>query len=469
MKEASSRVHHSNLTGGSGVLAMEEEFARLNAFKVAVREAQALEDEATKATNEASRALMEDPEDEAKLTAFNDAVKEFERLTKNRRTAQEDLSNQETHIQDLLKEQAKKAEDEKADELRQLQETHAAEKRRLTRQSVAPQAPGAAAPTTPMVQGGQINLIPSFSGEPGYDVEGWIDLVERAQIQFNWNDGQLAAIVKNKLTGNASVWLRAQEKLTLPGFQTWIGHPQGLKHQLESKYLPPKTEQAAILAVMDLNQKPSESVSDFFDRVVLAVDKVNHKTEAVEKASAGYRRMFKHQVSTFFSAGLKQEIRQVVLGSNSAPETMEALRDQAVTTELQLNNKITKVKELVAVEKQAEPEAKTPTSDEQIKALTKQVEALAMNQKNTQQNRNRPGPRQMGSDMSSVVCFNCNNKGHYARQCYLPQQRNRGRGRGRGRGYQRPNFNRYQPTGYRTRFPRRENMQCEYDYEESGN
>ena len=313
---------------------------------------------------------------------------------------------------------------------------------------IQPQAPAPAVNPVQMqaVQGGQLSTIPVFTGELPFDVEGWIALVERAQAQFNWSDGQVSAVVKNKLSGLASTWLRAQEKLNLPGFDTWAAHPNGFKKLFEGKYLPHKTEQAAILAVSHLQQKATEKVSDFFDRVVLAVDKVNHHTTDAEKRSDNYRRMFATQVQTFFAAGMKQEIRQIVLGSNSPPTSMEALRDQAIATETQISNKPITMKELVEV---TEDNTDDKQQQGQMNEILKQLEALSTQQKRIARSpRGRYPPR----DLSRVTCYRCGLKGHYSPQCQLEQRSyigNRGtrgnRGRGMPRGYgKRPPFRRSQ-------------------------
>ena len=442
---------------------MGDQERRLEERRIALQEAIKNDDRATKNEAEAVHALMRDPKNDDLVKDYNDAVTAREVAINARKQASDELLAAQEAMRTATIAKLTTTEAERDREIRELREEHAEEKRTLLRQSVGPQVQAggaaAAAPGPVVVQGGQLSLIPTFSGEQDYDVEGWIDLIERAQVQFNWPDQQLAAIVKNKLSGKAQVWLRAQEKLALPGFNTWIGHAEGLKHMLESKYLPPKTEQAAILAVMDLNQKPSEQASDFFDRVVLAVDKVNHNVNEDEKATMGYKRMFKHQVSTFFSAGLKQEIRQVVLGSNSPPETMEALRDQAVTTETQLSNKLVKVKELVEVEEKQEAQP----AEDPVQSLTKQVEEMAMQQKKFFQSR----PSQ-GRPMSNIVCFNCGLRGHISRNCQLPSNK-RGNGRGRGRGnYSRAGYNSRGSRPYQYS-RRKENMQCDVCPEQSGN
>lgn len=273
------------------------------------------------------------------------------------------------------------------------------------------------------VQGGQLSVIPVFHGTAPFDAEGWLDLVERAKVQFSWNDYQVSAIAKNKLAGPAAIWMRALEKLNPEGFHTWIGHERGFKKRFEEKFLPPKTDQSAIVAVLDMKQRPNEKVSDYFDRVVLAVDKVNHNIPDTEKKSIAYQKTFHTHISTFFAAGLKTEIRQIVLGSNAPPANMEALRDQAIATELQLNTKAIPVKELVAVAQEdtagagATTEATdAPAENAELQAVMKKLEALTL-QKNERMR-----------DLATVLCFRCRKKGHYANTCSF------GRGRGRGRG-----------------------------------
>ena len=275
------------------------------------------------------------------------------------------------------------------------------------------------------VQGGQLNVIPVFSGEGKYDVEGWLDLVERAQTQFSWTDRQVTAIVKNKLTGSAAIWMRATEKLAPQGFDSWVLQDDAFKKKFTDKFLPARTEQGAVTAIMNLHQKTGEGVSAFYDRVILAVDKVNHNVSDEEKKTNAYQKGFHSQIMTFFAAGMRQQIREVVLGSNSPPLTMEALHTQAVATELQLSTKLQTVKELVEVsqveEEAKKPEAKASPENNELKEIMKKLEALS-----TQKKR----------DLSKVTCYCCRQKGHLATTC---SQRTRGGGaRGRG-GMQRGN------------------------------
>lgn len=350
--------------------------------------------------------------------------------------ARKDYDLARDQMQQWLLESTTQIEEDRVRDTERLQALLQAEKRKSA-VAVAPQAAGLARVVTG-VQGAQLNSIPAFSGVLPFDVEGWLEMIDRCKVQFGWDDWQVAAVVKNKLTAQASVWLRAQEKLENAGFDQWIGHAEGFKFQFEKKYLPAKTEQAAILAISNLSQKTQESCSDFFDRVVLAVDKVNHHITDEEKRQAGYRRTFETQVRTFFGAGLKQEVRQIVLGSNQPPVTMHDFRDQAVATEIQLSSRATMMKDLVAVESEPAVTATTDGAAGAAATLPPQPTMADLVQEIAALKVSMGQPR----DFSNVTCYNCNEKGHFAPSCPKPSNRGRGgyhrgqqyRGRGRGRG-----------------------------------
>ncbi len=339
--------------------------------------------------------------------------------------------------QDLINEHTQRLKD--AEEAGTAERVRLQEKiEEVRRQSVPPQPQAGGGVNATGVQGSQLSVIPVFTGEPPYDVESWIATVERCKTQFAWTDHQMAAVVKNKLTGAAAIWLRATEKLNPRHFNVWAADPQGLKHQFLAKFLPAKTEQAAILAVSHLKQRSNESCSDFFDRVVLAVDKVNHHVPDGDKQTLNYQTIFKTQVRTFFGAGLKDEIRTLILASNSPPTTMEELRDQAVASETQLRNKNPTMKDLEETAVTSADPNPLPQKEQEnspvlreVQELAKKVEALStsFNNRGRGGGRGRGGRGQgrgKGRDLSKVTCFKCENKGHYANRC--PSGRGTGRG-----------------------------------------
>lgn len=282
------------------------------------------------------------------------------------------------------------------------------------RRSIAPM-PQVDQPQQVQVQGAQLNTIPAFNGETS-DVEGWLSIIERAEEQFKWSDTQTAAAVKSKFTGRAAIWLRATEKFDKAGIMSWNRHPTCFRSMIVNKYMPGDVEQVAVKAMSDLNQRPNEDVSDFFDRVVLAVDKMNHNFTDEQKKERMYKVTFETQIRTFYAAGLKEEIRQVVLGGNNPPDSMEALKRQAVATEMNLV-KNPKPKLVFEAEKVEEP---TGEKKFELKEIQEIVEVIMKERKEK-------------FDYSKVRCYQCNNMGHYANRC---PNRQYGRGRGRwSRGY----------------------------------
>ncbi len=316
-----------------------------------------------------------------------------------------------------------------------------------TRRKIADlEAAATAAVATPAVttavQGSQLTILPQFDGEKPEETEGWIELAERAQIQFNWSDAQLANVVKNKLTGAAGIWLRSLDKLNPGKYITWRFGQSPFKPVFQERFVSARTDQAAIQAVSHLQQKANETCAQFFDRVVLALDKVNHQIPDDLKMTNAYQANYQSQIKTFFGAGLKEEVKRAVLGGNQPPETMNELRTQAINTELQLQKR---GREVLALEKEEEETPKeesggsTEMNDltQQVKDLTKSVEALKVQKKNQ-------GGKQ--NNHSHLRCYKCQKMGHISRNCNVKGNNNnnnnwRGRGGGRGRG--RGGYNNY--------------------------
>ena len=97
------------------------------------------------------------------------------------------------------------------------------------------------------------------------------------------------------------------------------------------------TSALAVDAVRDLNQRDEETVSRFYDRVLLALDRKNYIYTDVQKAEQAYIRSFNHDLTTFFLGGLREVIRKRVLGGQDPPNTPDNALAAARAAEAELN------------------------------------------------------------------------------------------------------------------------------------
>jgi hypothetical protein len=265
------------------------------------------------------------------------------------------------------------------------------------------------------IQGSQLATVIVFPGDTGLVAEAWIASVDRAIAQFQWEDGPAAAAMKNKLSGTAASWLRAQEKVGR-ALETWTG-VNGLKSALQTRFSETISELAAADAIRDLKQKSNESVNEFYDRVVLAVDRKNHTYTPAQKTTADYRAAMMADVFIFFGAGLREEIRNRTLGTPTPPLTAEALLNAARAIEVDMTRQAAQ-RQLLEVSTNVVPEDNS-SLEHQIAELRQQISSWTISrgrggrQGPPMANRGRGGQR----DISQVQCFRCKNWGHYANKC----------------------------------------------------
>ena len=286
-------------------------------------------------------------------------------------------------------------------------------------------APAPAEPANPQAaSGSQITSIPEYDGKT--DIEIWLRSIERARTQFNWAHATTAAVAKSRLTGAAAYWLEARER-NGDALDTWFGD-DGLRKALKDRFLTTLTQLDATEAVMNLQQRPSETVREFYDRVMFRVHKKNRNWEpaadAAQDVRDAYRRAVDADMFAFFCAGLDYAIRQTALSGGDAPQDHQQLLDRAVAIEnarakarnIQALDASVAAAEVIAADKKGEPE-KLVKSDDVVDRLTNEVAALRV------QLEKKGNPQDEG-------CFHCGSKEHFVRQC--PSKRTQARARGRG-------------------------------------
>ena len=273
----------------------------------------------------------------------------------------------------------------------------------------------AAAGGVGQTSGSQVNSIEKYDGEEGFRAESWCGIIDRCQVQFAWNELTTAANAKQRLTGPALIWLTAQEKMG-PALDTWTD----LRAAIIRRFYPTVSDLAAAGAVTDLKMRPDETPGMYYDRVILAVDKLFHRQPV---RNVNTMRTFRSIVFSLFAAGLPPDVRTLALGSDKPPETPEALLNATIAIDSQ-----NKRKGMIVAEVSADSGADSLTTDgtTNVDSTQEIVEAVvaALKARNVK-------PKFTGK------CFYCDREGHYARDCFK-KQRDEGRGgedRGqRGRG-----------------------------------
>ena len=291
------------------------------------------------------------------------------------------------------------------------------------------------------VNGNQLSSVDAYHGGEGTKCRRFTGQLDRAKTLFGWTDANTAAIALNKLQGEALDWLQA-EIFTGTKYESWEGTAavaaQGnvpaqpakpsLKKALEERFGQAKSVSSAVDAVTNLQQKPNETVSAFYDRVRLAMDRKNHDVTPDERTQDWYVRSLQRDIKTFLISGLRPEYQERVLGVAQPPDTLEDIMRTVRTAEREYSSKIRGVNSLSA--RADEEQANDEEEDPKAQASVCNVERGNSSNK-------------AGSGMSSVTCFFCKNKGHMQRECrkrqaYIASQQQQGMKQFNNRGYGQP-------------------------------
>lgn len=286
------------------------------------------------------------------------------------------------------------SEDNDMDELRtQLQA--AIDRINVLEAPAQPNQPGA----RPQVTGSQINQLPEFDGNAAKDIDIWIWNVERCSRQFNWNDETTCASAQGRMTGAAAYWLHAKQ-LAGVNYNAWSQNnvpAANLKVALLERFKIRINALVAADAVTNLDQKKSESVSDFYDRVIVAVDRKNFSYTTAEKQAADYQVKMLADVFVFFHAGMISHVKSRATSGNQQPTDAASLLASAIQAELYFAKK-----------------SKVPSAVEAVEVV--------------RSGHRKPQGKRSPFDIGKVKCFNCNVMGHFSKECTAPRRSPQGKG-----------------------------------------
>ena len=325
--------------------------------------------------------------------------------------------------------------------------------------------PAGPSPSSSGVQGGQLAAITAFDGSPTVDAEQWIKMIDRFKTNFNWTTEQTAQTVRNKLTGEAALFVDNQEEEGIEGTGVWdTDGKKNLRTMLLKKFAPYLSAATASHAIDDLKQGGTESVGTFYERVRQAVTKflTGHPRKTQPEKTA-YSRTYGRLVFNFFKVGMYDQYRTRIFSGTEAnhPKTHDDLMEAARGIELEAgkSKRDHLPKKAAAIAKPGdEPESEaeeTPSEESDVIAdLTKRLEAIEGRRNNWRGNRRgRGGGGQRGggqrggfrgrgrgqgnnrgggggANKRNQNCILCQQPGHWVSDCPYNALKNPGAFRG---------------------------------------
>lgn len=246
--------------------------------------------------------------------------------------------------------------------------------------------------------GSQLATIEAFDGKEGLEIRNFCTAVDRAKKQFRWSEEQTVTAAQFRMQGQAQTWLRGQSEMMGKSWDTW----DAFRKQLLERFSPVINSAMAVEAVKDLKQRHSETVSEFYDRLLHALDRKNHAISEADKALDAYKKALNQDLKTFFLGGLKDNTQKKIMGKEEIPEKPEDCLKIAKAIEAADNHQHV----AIIQEARGKGEQKGFTVEENFR-----------------------GPKR------GPQCYACQGWGHYARECPSKlRQMQRGGGRGASRG-----------------------------------
>lgn len=284
--------------------------------------------------------------------------------------------------------------------------------------------------------GSQLAAIRTYTGNDSDDIEIWVAHVTRVQKSFNWNNDKTGQIAENKLTDKAAKWLEARRSLN-DDIDGWTNLQKGLMARFKKEI----SDVTAALAVGELQQKPTESVDDFYDRCVLTLKKKNHRVNDELRNNDNFKEAIKTDLYVFFGGGLKKYIRNATIYASSPPDSVDSLLTSARRVELQTEakDKLFELEELTDDDKHDMKATNELNREERLEIaianMTEELNALKSRPARAAPRYTPPGNNYLGKlvpvadpnrrptiayrPRPQLTCWNCGKAGHFSRSCRL--------------------------------------------------
>jgi hypothetical protein len=127
-------------------------------------------------------------------------------------------------------------------------------------------------PAVDQLRAADLAKLPLFSGIKGTDTftcEQWLERIDRARLASNWTDAQTMSFIFNALRSSALAWF---DTLKRSGVDR--NNYAQFRVAFLSAYSSTRTPRTTVVHLADLQQGQSESVVNFYTRVVKAVDEL---------------------------------------------------------------------------------------------------------------------------------------------------------------------------------------------------
>ena len=135
---------------------------------------------------------------------------------------------------------------------------------------------------------GQLSALPLFDGKRGEAFVNWLEVLENAEMTYNWTDDNILSVVRSKGGLKIAEWIRACRFMGHK-FSGWRDGNHPMRDLLYDRFGPKYTASIAVLAVSNLKQRGSETCADFMDRCILAVDKTYYAVPPAVHIRSSYK------------------------------------------------------------------------------------------------------------------------------------------------------------------------------------
>ena len=315
--------------------------------------------------------------------------------------------------------------------------------------TAAPPVPAPAVPRLPATNRGRVRMeqlkIPTFNGlEP---VDRFVETIDGMQAQSGANDNTVAGAVKNALKEGAYNWFLRQSMEETEGLTRWKNEAGAtaddkakcLRSLLLKRFSPKMTMAEIQMKTASMKMKQDEPVEMFEDRCHI----LQHQIEALSKAeneTADMKtqriRMHEAAVTCMFLNGLPKELRDK-MNLKTKEEDLKGYVAAAKLLQQTSKDDRKKVVNEVATESSEQSSGgarkKKPAQQQQQHQQQQQqggqhghqgVEALVNQLVSAIKGQSIAGGQSSGAkpkkDPDAVMCFNCKEFGHRARNCPLP-------------------------------------------------
>lgn len=275
------------------------------------------------------------------------------------------------------------------------------------------------APTYPSI-GGQIHLIPNFSGEDETSVEKFLESVRIVSHLSGWNEQQTLGVARLRLSGAAADFVTANPHIV----DSYANFSLALKQRFNVKISPFMLERMFTTCM----QKPLESVAEFSTRLRNLGNKLRESMRNPQSESS--KLMMEDRLLAQFLIGLREEIGRFVLVRN--PKGIVEAEAYATMEEASIRNYQIRTNSVQALQFDSPHEwsinlaqqLASPKQNRTWNGPLNSSERPQVSPPAERSHRDHHGNRRINS--SPRTCYRCGLAGHIARSCPAREDSSRG-------------------------------------------